>query len=191
MANYFEGTIYSKGNDIQLTIANCYFHPSSFIGKRVLDCGCGDGKFTRWITEEGKPAEIFGFDISPSQIEIAQNQAKTGTFFVAAFETYLDVRPEIEGYFDYAISSFAFHLAPSLNFAIRNIGRSLKPGGTLTAIYPTNACLSHTHRKLLGDERFGKYLVDKESVILIQICILLLIQMRDIHLQSRLERTMH
>jgi len=161
MADYFED-IYSKGNERQVATATRFFHPSSFIGKRVLDCGCGDGKITRWIIEEGKPSEIFGFDLSPSQIEIAQNQSKSGTFFVASFETFLDVRPDLEGYFDNVISSLALHLAPSLNFAIKNIGRSLKPGGTLTAIYPVNAFLSPTYRKLLSDERFAKYLADKE-----------------------------
>ena len=42
-------------------------------GKRVLDAGCGTGRYTRWLLDQG--AEVVGFDGSPHMLEHARKKA--------------------------------------------------------------------------------------------------------------------
>jgi len=42
-------------------------------GKRVLDAGCGTGRYTRWLLDHG--AEVVGFDGSPRMLEHAKRKA--------------------------------------------------------------------------------------------------------------------
>jgi SAM-dependent methyltransferase len=42
-------------------------------GKRVLDAGCGTGRYTRWLLDQG--AEVVGFDGSPHMLEHARRKA--------------------------------------------------------------------------------------------------------------------
>ena len=39
-------------------------------GKRVLDAGCGTGRYTRWLLDQG--GEVVGFDGSPNMLEHAR-----------------------------------------------------------------------------------------------------------------------
>ena len=41
-------------------------------GKRVLDAGCGTGRYTEWLLEHG--AEVVGFDASPQMLEHAKER---------------------------------------------------------------------------------------------------------------------
>jgi SAM-dependent methyltransferase len=40
------------------------FSPSDFLGKRVLDIGCGEGKFVEYCIENGVTNNAFGIDLS-------------------------------------------------------------------------------------------------------------------------------
>jgi 2-polyprenyl-3-methyl-5-hydroxy-6-metoxy-1,4-benzoquinol methylase len=42
-------------------------------GKRVLECGCGDGRLSVLLAEAG--AEVYTFDISPVSVELCQRRA--------------------------------------------------------------------------------------------------------------------
>ena len=42
-------------------------------GKRVLDAGCGTGRYARWLLDQG--AEVVGFDGSPHMLEHARKKA--------------------------------------------------------------------------------------------------------------------
>lgn len=42
-------------------------------GKRVLECGCGDGRFSVLLAEAG--AEVYAFDISPVSVELCRRRA--------------------------------------------------------------------------------------------------------------------
>ena len=42
-------------------------------GKRALDAGCGTGRYTRWLLDQG--AEVVGFDGSPHMLEHAREKA--------------------------------------------------------------------------------------------------------------------
>ena len=44
------------------------------VGKRVLDVGCGTGRYTEWLLEHG--AEVTGFDASPQMLEHARRRVE-------------------------------------------------------------------------------------------------------------------
>lgn len=46
----------------------------SFLDKRVIDIGCGDGTYTVELFDRGKPASIHGFDPAERAIEIARQR---------------------------------------------------------------------------------------------------------------------
>lgn len=53
-------------------------------GTRVLDCGCGAGRFTRLAADAG--ADVAGIDAASEMIEIAAARTPTGEFIVGDLE---------------------------------------------------------------------------------------------------------
>ena len=102
--------------------------------KRILDIGCGDGLFSRLLTERG--AAVVGYDRSPRQITEAQ--ARVGapgldaTFVVATPQTFVH-----DGTFDAATSVMVLQLATSpeeLAAFFRSASRHLRPGGRFISV---------------------------------------------------------
>ncbi|TDC31646.1 class I SAM-dependent methyltransferase [Kribbella albertanoniae] len=99
-------------------------------GKRVLEVGCGAAQCARWLVGQG--ANVVAFDISLEQLRIAQQlDARTGTAVrtVAADATAL---PYANATFDIVCSAFgALPFVADAGTALREIARTLKPGGLL------------------------------------------------------------
>jgi ubiquinone/menaquinone biosynthesis C-methylase UbiE len=97
-------------------------------GLKVVDLGCGMGWFCRWAREAGA-AEVLGLDLSTKMLDRAQATTRDPaiTYEVADLEA-LEL---IEGAFDLAYSSLAFHYVPGAERLYRSIFRGLKPGGRL------------------------------------------------------------
>ena len=95
-------------------------------GERVLDLGCGNGRWFRVF--ENKSVEYFGVDFSEKLIEIAKKNYPNGKFQVA---DALNL-PFPDNYFDKIYSIAVLHHIPSKNFRLRFLKeakRVLKPGG--------------------------------------------------------------
>jgi SAM-dependent methyltransferase len=77
--------------------------------KRIIDIGCGTGRFTQKIAERSK--YVLGVDISEKQINMAQKRLKrtgvTNVDFLHASAT--DLKNNIADKFDYAILTFILH----------------------------------------------------------------------------------
>jgi ubiquinone/menaquinone biosynthesis C-methylase UbiE len=99
---------------------------------KILDLGCGNGKNSIYIAEQGDGNEIFGLDISKTAVEIAQKQAQEKN--VSAQFTYGNIGnplPFSDSYFDIALDVTSSN---SLNDKEREIylketHRVLKPSG--------------------------------------------------------------
>ncbi|MFF1816617.1 class I SAM-dependent methyltransferase [Kribbella sp. NPDC058245] len=99
-------------------------------GKRILEVGCGAAQCSRWLVGQG--ANVVAFDISVEQLRISQQlDARTGTAVrtVAADATAL---PYADNTFDIVCSAFgALPFVADATTALREIARTLKPGGLL------------------------------------------------------------
>lgn len=98
-------------------------------GKRVLEIGCGGGQNTIALARRG--ADAYGVDPSERQIEYARRLAKEcdvdSVFYVAPAE---DLSRFPDGYFDLAISSYAFGYVAELSIAYGEAYRVLKEHGS-------------------------------------------------------------
>ena len=102
-------------------------------GKRVLEIGCGIGTDTMNFARHG--AQVTAVDISEQSVGIARRRAEVFgledriRFYVGNAEELSDFVP-VEAY-DLVYSFGVIHHTPHPDHVIRQIGRYLRPGGTL------------------------------------------------------------
>ena len=97
-------------------------------GKRVLDAGCGEGRFARMLAERG--AQVTALDFSTRMIELATDiEAKQplGIEYLVADMT--DLSRFADGSFDIAVAYLSLIDVPDGEKALREIARVLRPGG--------------------------------------------------------------
>ncbi len=125
-------------------------------GLRVLDLGCGKGRFARALVELG--ASVVGVDLSAAMlgeatgIDRVRATARRLPFCLASFDAVMAVE-------------VLEHLAPrSLDQVCREVRGVLRPGGTLV-IVDKNACSWNAHRPWMPsvalkwiDERRGRWM---------------------------------
>lgn len=96
-------------------------------GRRVLDVGCGEGRFTRMLTERG--AKVVAVDYSPRMIELAQEEERRRPLGVSyhladvADLSFLDAES-----FDVAVAYMSLMDVADYQAAIAEVARLLKPG---------------------------------------------------------------
>jgi ubiquinone/menaquinone biosynthesis C-methylase UbiE len=104
-------------------------------GQRVLDIGCGFGDTTQQIAElVGPEGEAVGVDAAPRFIETAEAEAREAGVSNAKFlvaDVQLD---DLGGPYDQAFSRMGTMFFISPVAAMRNVCRSLVPGGRLAMV---------------------------------------------------------
>jgi SAM-dependent methyltransferase len=108
--------------------------PEHLRGKRVLDVGCGMGRFAEVAASYG--ADVVGVDLSAA-IDAAQGNlgALPNTAFIQADVFDLPLRPES---FDFIYSIGVLHHTPDTRAAFAALPRLLKPGGRILIWVYTN-----------------------------------------------------
>ncbi len=96
-------------------------------GKRVLDVGCGKGRFARVLQERHPRAEIWGLDISEEMLRYVPAPIHTR----AGAMTQL---PFADAWFDAAYATESLEHAVEIDRAIAEICRVVKPGGGIVII---------------------------------------------------------
>jgi SAM-dependent methyltransferase len=97
-------------------------------GQRVLDAGCGEGRFGRMLAERG--AQVTGVDYSPRMIELAQEEERNrplGIRYHVADMVDLAFLPAES--FDLAVAYMCLMDVADHQTAIAQIARVLKPAG--------------------------------------------------------------
>ncbi|MCE5235974.1 MAG: class I SAM-dependent methyltransferase [Clostridiaceae bacterium] len=97
-----------------------------FMGKRVLDIGCGFGWHCVYAAEHGA-AYVLGIDISEKMLTVAKEKtASPNVEYRQIAMEEIDFPPNA---FGVIISSLAFHYTPDFKDICARISRCLTPGG--------------------------------------------------------------
>ena len=102
-------------------------HLGDLAGKRVLDVGCGKGRFARVFQEQQPEAEIWGLDISEEMLRFVPEgiHTRAGSMTELPFE---------DGLFDGAYATESLEHAVEIEKAVSEICRVVKPGGRIAII---------------------------------------------------------
>lgn len=95
------------------------------IDGRILDLGCGDGRYFRLIWPQA--TEVVGVDINPEVAELGRQSGVYVRTHVAA----ANVVPEPAESFDHVFANCSLEHMDHLDAVLAEISRCLKPGGTL------------------------------------------------------------
>ena len=102
---------------------------------RTIEFGCGAGNYAVWLAQQG--FDVTGIDISPSAIELAQENARSQgvqcTFLVA---DVLGDLPEVKGPFDFSFDwELLHHIYPDDRPRyVANVARLLRPGARYLSV---------------------------------------------------------
>jgi len=102
-------------------------HLGELRGARVLDVGCGKGRFARIVAGENPEAEVWGLDISEAMLRFVPPPVKT----CAGSMTEL---PFPDASFDAAYATESLEHAVEIERAVAEICRVVKPGGRIAVI---------------------------------------------------------
>jgi malonyl-CoA O-methyltransferase len=102
-------------------------HLGPLAGKRVLDVGCGKGRFARVFREQEPQAELWGLDISEAMLRFvpAGIRTRAGSMTELPFD---------ENFFDGAYATESLEHAVEIEKAVSEICRVVKPGGRIVII---------------------------------------------------------
>jgi len=98
-------------------------------GASVLDVGCGTGVVA--ITAARLGARVTGVDFTPQLLNRARENAVIAQVDIEWREADVEELPFGNAEFDIVLSQFAHMFAPRPEVAIREMLRTLKPGGTI------------------------------------------------------------
>jgi ubiquinone/menaquinone biosynthesis C-methylase UbiE len=96
-------------------------------GRKVLDIGCGKGRFARVLSEKHPAAEIWGLDISEEMLRFVPVGIQTR----AGSMTDL---PFADATFDCAYATESLEHAVDIERAVKEMCRVVKPGGRMAII---------------------------------------------------------
>jgi SAM-dependent methyltransferase len=133
--------------------------------RRVLDVGCGDGQISRMAAAQG--SEVLAIDPTWNCITVAAQRAGAAGFARAEAAGL----PFADGVFDAVVACLVFEHIRSVDEAIAEVGRVLRPGGRF-CFFLNHPLLQTPNSGWIDDYildppeqywRIGAYLVEHES----------------------------
>ena len=95
-------------------------------GKKVLDLGCGFGDHCRLFAEMGAE-KVIGIDISSKMLDVARKE--NADPMIEYINMPIESIDKLNGSFDIAVSSLAFHYIEDFSGAVKNVFDRLSEGG--------------------------------------------------------------
>lgn len=103
-------------------------------GERILDVGCGMGKFTLPMLRRGLDVE--GLDLSPDLLEVLRGELRGDEHLELHCADLLDPPDGLLGRYDVLVGFFVLHHLVDLPASFRAMRRLLRPGGRAAFIEP-------------------------------------------------------
>jgi SAM-dependent methyltransferase len=110
---------------------------------RALELGCGSGHSLRYLAERGA-RELWGLDLSPTQIAYAEETLRPFASRVRLIESPMEVDPGItRNHFDLVFSIYGLGWTTDLDGTLALVNAYLKPGGSfiVSGEHPAYSCL--------------------------------------------------
>ncbi len=101
------------------------FLPANLAPQAILDIGCGTGRLLRKAARRWPKARLMGIDPAEGMVAQARRRTPGVAFHVSTAET-LSLP---EGTFDVALSTLSFHHWFDQALALRQVAKTLRPGG--------------------------------------------------------------
>ena len=120
---HFPSTIDPRIYHVQLILE--YFGDLS--GRRILDAGCGKGRFARILLERYPEAQLHAMDLAEAMLRCVPAG-------IAPSAGSLTALPFASEKFDYAYATESLEHAVDIEIAVAELCRVLKPGGRLVII---------------------------------------------------------
>ncbi len=118
----------AKDNFAAKSILNILKKEIDLKDKKILDAGCGEGRFSKYFIE--KNANITSLDISEEYINVIKANIRRGKFVVGSVTDL----PFPKNSFDYIFSVDVLQHVPNINKAIKEFHRVLKINGKVIII---------------------------------------------------------
>jgi SAM-dependent methyltransferase len=137
------------GAEMPIRLRLLGIEPGDYIGRRVLDAGCGTGEYACWYAGQG--SHVTAVDLSEPSLRRASQYAADRGLSTVRFEKQSVLALDFaDGSFDYVYSMGVLHHTPDPYGGFRELCRVLRPGGVLiVSLYNRFSRLPHNARQAL------------------------------------------
>jgi 2-polyprenyl-3-methyl-5-hydroxy-6-metoxy-1,4-benzoquinol methylase len=143
----FKDKIAHASKRMGLRLYCCGVVQEDYIGKEVLDAGCGTGEYACWFASRG--ARVTGIDLSDGSLREARAYVESLSLDNVAFEkrSVLDTG-FADATFDFVYCTGVLHHTPDPFGGLRELTRVLRPGGKiLISLYTSSGFLLREARR--------------------------------------------
>lgn len=123
--------------------------PHDYVGKKVLDAGCGTGEYSCWYANQG--SEVTAVDLCDASLERATDYANEQNIRNVSFQKQSVLNLNFpDASFDYVFSMGVLHHTPDPYGGFRELCRVLRPGGVIViSLYNKFGRFRHNLKQLV------------------------------------------
>jgi len=131
--------------------------------EHILDIGCGDGKVTARLASRVPHGWVLGIDSSQDMIDFSQKRFSSPQYANLRFELGDATRLDFDEEFDLVISFSCLHWVKDHLTVLKDVKRSLKPGGRLLFLCGGKGTvddLADSAREVITGDKWRRYFRD-------------------------------
>ncbi len=117
-----------SGPPATVALGNWFHRP------RVLEIGCGAGRYTLLLAARGIAVE--GLDVAPNLLARLRSHAPPGSELPLHCADLESPSRSLDGAFDVVLGYFVLHHLGNLDICLQSVARLLKPGGRAVFVEP-------------------------------------------------------